>query len=92
MEKGRPVAVETQHRQRVETFPADIVIANLPPWNMAQLLGDDAPSKLHSLPATPKDGWGAFMVYAGIDDAVVPKDFPLHHQVMVREPMSYNFV
>ena len=88
MEKGRPVAVETRHRRRVETFPADIVIANLPPWNMAQLFGDDAPPKLHNLPPKPKDGWGAFMVYAGIDDAVVPKDFPLHHQVVAREPLA----
>lgn len=88
VKKGRPVAVETRHRRRAETFPADIVIANLPPWNMAQLLGDDAPPKLHSLPPKPKDGWGAFMIYAGLDDAVVPKDFLLHHQLIVREPMA----
>jgi phytoene dehydrogenase-like protein len=88
IEKGRPVAVETRRRQHVETFPADIVIANLPPWNMAQLLGADATLKLHDLPPKPKDGWGAFMVYAGLDDAVVPNDFPLHHQVVVREPLA----
>jgi C-3',4' desaturase CrtD len=88
LEKGRPVVVETRHRRRTETFPADIVIANLPPWNIALLLGDDAPRKLRNLPPKSKDGWGAFMVYAGVDDATVPKDFPLHHQVVVREPLA----
>jgi phytoene dehydrogenase-like protein len=88
LDKGRPVVVETEHRRRVETFPADIVIANIPPWNIATLLGETAPSKLQNLPSKPKDGWGVFMVYAGIDDAVVPKDFPLHHQVLVREPLA----
>jgi C-3',4' desaturase CrtD len=87
-EKGRPVAVETQHRRRIETFPADIVIANLPPWNIANLLGDDLPRRLRNLPPKPKDGWGAFMVYAGIDSSIVPPDAPLHHQIVVKEPLA----
>ncbi len=85
MENGRPVAVETN---RGDTFPADLVVANLPPWNIAQLLGSDAPASLQSLPPPSRDGWGAFMVYMGVDEAVIPKDFPLHHQVIVREPMG----
>jgi C-3',4' desaturase CrtD len=85
LEKGRPVAVETR---RGQSFPADIVIANLPPWNVARLLGQAAPPVLRRLPARPKDGWGAFMVYAGFDEAIVPSDFPLHHQVVVREPLA----
>lgn len=88
IEKGRPVAVETKHRQRAEIFPADSVVANLPPWNIAPLLEDHAPRKLRRLPPKPNDGWGAFMVYVGIDDAAVPKNFPLHHQIIVRQPMS----
>lgn len=88
MEKGRPVAVETTQHRRRETIPADIVIANLPPWNIAQLLGENVPRRLANLPPQPRDGWGAFMTYVGLDNAVLPTDFPLHHQVIVREPMA----
>jgi C-3',4' desaturase CrtD len=85
---GRPKAVETSRRGRTETFPADIVIANLPPWNIAALLGDAAPPRLRNLPPQPEDGWGAFMVYVGLDSDAVPADSPLHHQIVVREPLA----
>lgn len=85
LEKGQPVAVETKRRK---SFPADGVIFNLPPWNIAELLGDDAPVKLRRLPARPKDGWGAFTVHVGVDGSLVPPEFPLHHQMIVREPLA----
>jgi C-3',4' desaturase CrtD len=84
-EEGRPVAVETK---RGVSYPADVVIANLPPWNIARLLGDEAPPALRTLPPQPVDGWGAFMVYVGLDAGVLPADAPLHHQVIVREPLG----
>ena len=86
-ENGRPVAVETKRGAR---FPADLVVANLPPWNLANLFAEPAetPPRLRDLPPLPEDGWGAFMVYAGVDDAAIPADTPLHHQVIVREPMG----
>ena len=28
------------------------------------------------------------MVYLGVDEAIIPEDFPLHHQVIVREPLG----
>ena len=85
MEHGRPVGVETK---RGERFMADTVVANLTPWNLARVLGDDAPGRLRRLPAQPQSGGGAFMVYAGVDASLVPADFALHHQVIVREPMG----
>lgn len=85
VERGKPTAVETK---RGEAYPADLVVANLPPWNIARLLGEHAPKKLAALPSMPGDGWGAFIVYAGVDDSVLPKDTPLHHQVIVREPLG----
>jgi phytoene dehydrogenase-like protein len=85
VERGRLVAVETK---RGASFPADIVIANLPPWNVSRLLGDEAGRKLGALPPRPQKAWGAFMLYAGLDSAVVPGDFPLHHQVVLGEPMG----
>ena len=81
VERGRPVAVETK---RGKSFPADVVIANLTPWNVTQLLSESTPPRL---PAS-FDGWGAFMVYVGLDGAVLPAEFPLHHQVIAREPLA----
>lgn len=68
LENGLPTAV---HTKRKEEYPADLVIANLTPWNLAQLMGEDMPSRLRHLPEQPQRGWGAFMLYAGIDDAML---------------------
>ena len=85
MEKGRPKAVKTK---RGKSYPADAIIINLPPWNIAKLLGDAAPAKLRNLSPMPTDGWGAFMTYVGVDASAIPADFPLHHQVIIREPLA----
>jgi phytoene dehydrogenase-like protein len=82
---GRPGAVETA---RGLTVPADIVVLNLPPRNAAELLGDGAPATLRSLPPYPDDGWGAFVLHVGLDAGVIPDGFPLHHQIVVREPLA----
>jgi C-3',4' desaturase CrtD len=84
-ERGRPVAVETN---RGKSFPADLVLANLPPWNIRLLLGDRTPARLRRLPSWPEDGWGACVLYVGLDASAIPVDFPLHHQVLVREPLG----
>lgn len=83
--QGRPTIIRTKRGLEVV---ADIVVANLPPWNIAPLLGDAAPQRLQNLPPRPKDGWGAFMVYAGVDEAALRPNTPLHHQVIVREPLG----
>jgi phytoene dehydrogenase-like protein len=72
---------------RVETkrkgsFEADLLIFNLPPWNITSLMGESIPSKLHALPSTPNDGWGAYMLYVGLDRRAVDPEFPLHHQIV----------
>ncbi|MEZ4656834.1 MAG: NAD(P)/FAD-dependent oxidoreductase [Caldilineaceae bacterium] len=85
LENERPKAVQTR---RGQTFAADLVVANLPPWNVARLLGDQAPPRLRNLPAMPTKGGGAIMLYVGVDDNLIPRDWPLHHQVIVREPMG----
>jgi phytoene dehydrogenase-like protein len=85
LKDGRPLAVATD-RSRV--FPADLIVANLTPWNLRRLLGEQAAPALRQLPLHPEQGWGAFTVYAGIDDTAVPRDFPLHHQVVLREPFG----
>lgn len=85
VEGGRAIGVETR---RGERFNAAQVIVNLPPPNIAALLGEAAPPHLRRLAAPPADGWGAFMVYVGLDGSALPRDFPLHHQVVVREPLG----
>jgi C-3',4' desaturase CrtD len=81
----RPVAVETK---RGDSFPADFVFANLLPGDAAALLKDDHPAALRRLPHPPRDGWGAFVVYAGLDGAIIPLDHPLHHQIILRRPLG----
>ncbi|MGD8794783.1 MAG: FAD-dependent oxidoreductase, partial [Anaerolineae bacterium] len=83
--RGRPVAVETA---KGGSFPADLVVANLPPWNVARLLAEAAPRRLRRLPARPRRLWGAFMLYVGLDAAALPRRFPLHHQVLAGEPLG----
>jgi C-3',4' desaturase CrtD len=85
LKRNRPIAVETSQGR---VLPADIVIANLPPWNIASLLGDSAPRHLRNLPRRPRDGWGAFTTYVGLDSSAIPAGFPLHHQVVVQEPLA----
>ncbi len=88
---GRITGVETKRGRR---FDADVVIANLPPWNIARLMGSDAPARLRDLGDQPNDGWGAFTVYLGVTRTA--NDFteaaqrarPLHHQVIVNEPLG----
>jgi len=82
---GQPAAIETN---KGASFPADIVVLNLTPWNIAQLLGDQAPRRLKNLPPRPRKVWGAFMVYLGLDGSSVPADYALHHQVVLREPFG----
>ncbi|MBU6349658.1 MAG: FAD-dependent oxidoreductase [Chloroflexi bacterium] len=83
--RGRPAAVVTKRGQRHE---AGTVVANLPPWNIARLMGEDLPPSLRRLSAVPEPGWGAFMVYIGLDEQKVDIGPLLHHQVIGREPLG----
>jgi C-3',4' desaturase CrtD len=75
---GRIIAA---HTNKGERFEADIVIANLTPWDMARLLGDAAPATLTREAATRPDEWGAFTLYLGVDDGGLPEGVE-HHQVV----------
>jgi phytoene dehydrogenase-like protein len=85
MERGRPVAVETKRR---ESFPADLLVANLTPWNIAGLLAESAPPRLKRLPPVEQAGWGAFTTYVGVDGSLVPNDFTLHQQIVTGRPLG----
>ncbi len=84
---GRAAAVRTNKGLTIET---DWLLANLTPWALAGLLGDDArsgwPKKIDTTPAT----WGAFTLYLGLDKERLPTSIPDHHQVVVdpAEPLG----
>jgi C-3',4' desaturase CrtD len=80
---GKPVSVETTRGRNV---PADLVIFNLPEPNIHSLLPDQHPLRSRLCTEPPTDGWGAFMLYLGVDAGVVPADFPLHHQLLSERP------
>ncbi|MBN1149040.1 MAG: FAD-dependent oxidoreductase [Anaerolineales bacterium] len=84
MRRGGPAAVETRRGE----FEAEAVVANLTPWDAARLLGEAAPLRLRRLPPRPRRGWGAFIVYLGVDASAIPPGFPLHHQALLGEPLG----
>ncbi len=93
LHRQRVTAVERRHGSyRVHSaaggdWPADAVIFNLPPWDAARLMHGEAPQRLRAA-QRPADGWGAFMVYVGLDGRVAPPHMPLHHQVLLQEPLG----
>ena len=66
-----------------EEHQADIVVANVTPWALRDLLGQAAPAALqrevNGRPAT----WGAFTLYLGLDKSLFPQGTAGHHQVIV---------
>ncbi|MCS6872253.1 MAG: NAD(P)/FAD-dependent oxidoreductase [Anaerolineae bacterium] len=60
------------HTNKGNTFEADIVLANLTPWALAELLGDAAPPSLQREVKTRPSTWGAFTLYLGVPSAVLP--------------------
>jgi C-3',4' desaturase CrtD len=83
--RGKPSAVVTKYD---ETFLADMIIFNLPPDNITSLLDPVRGLINKQRSKQPNDGWGAFMIYAGLDNAIIPEDFPLHHQIIRRRPLG----
>ena len=83
--RDRTFTVDTK---RGDTFLADTIVYNLPPWNIHPLLNGEIPSRLDHLPEKPHRGWGAFMAYVGLNAKYIPDNLALHHQVLLREPLG----
>ncbi len=79
-QNNRPIMVITK---RHESFPADLVIVNLPPANVLKLVDENVSLRFVKRALLPDDGWGAFMVYVGLDQSYIPSGYPLHHQVIM---------
>jgi C-3',4' desaturase CrtD len=85
--KACPYRIETKRG----SFEADVVLANLTPWALAKLMGDNAPSSLQQRVRNLKPISSAFMAYLGVDEEAVnppggskpPGGSIDHHQVIV---------
>ncbi len=73
-----PYKIETKRG----SFEADVVLANLTPWALAKLMGDDAPSSLRQRVKDLKPISSAFMVYLGVAEEAIEDDVD-HHQIIV---------
>lgn len=74
-----------KHREAIR---ADVVILNLPVWNICELMKDDSPSAIRRAASAPRAGWGAFTLYIGFDGRTLAADFPLHHQIIRGIPLG----
>jgi phytoene dehydrogenase-like protein len=85
--RGRAVAVHTARGLRAE---CDLLVANLTPRALADVLKEDAPRRLRREAKTRPATWGAFTLYLGLDSSALPPDGPRHHQVVVdpAEPLG----
>jgi C-3',4' desaturase CrtD len=80
MKNGRAAAVCTNKGLRRE---ADTILANLTPWALRDLLGEEAPPKLAREVRQRDATWGAFTLYLGVDAAKLPQIDAGHHQIIV---------
>lgn len=62
---------------------ADIVLANLTPWGLAGILGEQAPAGLQRAVDRTPPTWGAFTLYLGLEADALPTGIADHHQVVV---------
>lgn len=76
---GRAAAVRTARGLDID---GDVVVANVTPWALAELLGPASPSGLRREVVARPPTWGAFMLYLGVDEAAV-RDTLEHHQIVV---------
>lgn len=62
---------------------ADYVIANVTPWALKELLGQATPLPLTNELSARQATWGAFTLYLGLDQSMIPDGLPDHHQIIV---------
>jgi C-3',4' desaturase CrtD len=68
---------------------ASQVIFNLPSANIDHLLRAQPDKSMPALgKGQPSDAWGAFCLYLGLEESARPPDLPLHHQVLLGEPLG----
>lgn len=78
--RGRAIRV---HTTKGISLDGDFFLANLTPWGLSNLLGEDAPSGFRREVSRLKPTWGAFTLYLGLDSAILPAGLADHHQIIV---------
>ena len=71
------------HTRKGLSRRAEVVLANVTPWALRDLLGPDAPPRLLRDVGKLRPTWGAFTLYLGLDAAALPPGLADHHQVIV---------
>jgi C-3',4' desaturase CrtD len=84
-EQNQTLLIETK---RGNSFGAEMAVMNLPVWNIRKLVGNQGTVLASNEPGHPPDTWGAFVMYIGLDGAAVPKNFPVHHQIITSRPLG----
>jgi C-3',4' desaturase CrtD len=77
-EKGRVVGVESHGRM----FKSPIVISTAPVTDTLELLGDAKPARLERQAANQPEIWGAFTLYMGVRETILPADAGYFEQVV----------
>jgi C-3',4' desaturase CrtD len=78
--EGQAVAV---HTNKGRHFTGDFFIANLTPWALVDMLGENTPPAMRQDITRLKPTWGAFTLYLGLDGSRLPQHIADHHQVIV---------
>lgn len=84
-ENGRVTGVYARNGRRARAdqfFPCDFLIANLTPWSLDGLLGENSSAHLRREIQQRAHGWGAFALYLGVQADKLPQDLPDHHQIV----------
>ena len=83
----RIVGIETDKGER---WTATHVIANTTLWDVTGLLDTPPAWRLKTAMDMVPEGWGACMLYIGIDEAAMPESIAEHHQVIASydEPLG----
>lgn len=80
IENGRAKAIRTNKGLRLE---GDTILANLTPWALRNLLGENTPPKLAREVRQREATWGAFTLYLGVNSEKLPSTSVGHHQIIV---------
>jgi phytoene dehydrogenase-like protein len=69
--------------EKGDAFAADVVVFNIPLENIVRLFDGDVPAGIsRRRNQKRKTGWGAYMLYLGVDGTDFERDFVLHQQVV----------
>jgi phytoene dehydrogenase-like protein len=79
----RPDGRKLLRTQKGMEIESELVLANLTPWGLAALLGEEAPDRLRRDVAQRPATWGAFTLYLGLAVDRLPAGIADHHQVIL---------